>query len=62
MNIDQNEIGELADKVDPEGGPELADLFLSILELELAARHKKQPRLLPEYEKLIDDERRKGNG
>ena len=56
MNIDPSDIKKLASNVDSEDGDSLADLFLSLLEMEHNARHQKKPLLIKKFTQKIDEE------
>ena len=54
MNLDLEELRALASSIEEGDGEALADLFMSLLELENAARHSKRPRLVKKYNEAID--------
>ncbi len=56
MNLNEDEVSRLAELVDSRDAESLAKIFVSLLEVEHAARHKKRPRLVKSYEEVIDKE------
>ncbi len=62
MNLDEDEVSRLAELVDSGDAESLAKIFLSLLEVEHAARHKKRPRLVKSYQEAIDEEGGVSNG
>ena len=55
MNLDQSEVSRLAKLVEASDSESIASMFVSLLEIEHAARHKKRPRLVKSYEEVIDN-------
>ena len=56
MDLDEQEVIEMAKQIDPDRGEELANLFIQLLELEKQAMHQKRPQLVKKFIEAIDQE------
>ena len=55
MNIDHTEVVRLAKKIDSENGSQLAEIFLQLLNVEYASRHKSRPRITQQLTNILDE-------
>ena len=56
MDLDEQEVSKLAEKIDSENSELLAKLFIDLLNHEHAARHQSKPRLIQKFTDAIDEE------
>ena len=55
MNIDYTEVVRLAKEIDPENSSQLAEIFLQLLNIEYASRHKSRPRIIEQFTNVLDE-------
>ena len=49
MDLDEQEVSKLAEKIDSENSESLAKLFIDLLNLEHTARHQARPRMVQKF-------------
>ena len=55
MNIEYTEVVRLAKEIDPENSSQLAEIFLQLLNIESASRHKSRPRIIEQFTNVLDE-------
>ena len=56
MDLDEQEVNKLAEKIDSENSESLAKLFIDLLNHEHTVRHQSKPRLIQKFTDAIDEE------
>ena len=54
MNIDYTEVVRLAKKIDSENASQLAEIFIQLLNIEYASRHKSRPKITQQLTNILD--------
>ena len=55
MNIEYAEVVRLAKEIDSENAPQLAEIFIQLLQIEYASRHKSRPRIIEQFTNVLDE-------
>ena len=55
MNIDYTEVVRLAKEIDSENASQLAEVFIQLLNIEYASRHKSRPRIIEQFTNVLDE-------
>ena len=54
MNIEYAEMVRLAEEIDSENAPQLAEIFIQLLQIEYASRHKSRPKIIQQFTEIMD--------
>ena len=54
MNIEYAEMVRLAEEIDSENASQLAEIFIRLLQIEYASRHKSRPKIIQQFTEILD--------
>ncbi len=54
MNIEYAEMVRLAEEIDSENASQLAEIFIQLLQIEYASRHKSRPKIIQQFTEILD--------
>ena len=54
MNIEYAEMVRLAEDIDSENASQLAEIFIRLLQIEYASRHKSRPKIIQQFTEILD--------
>ena len=54
MNIEYAEVVRLAKEIDSENASQLAEIFIQLLQIEYASRHKSRPKIIQQFTEILD--------
>ena len=54
MNIEYTEVVRLAEEIDSENALQLAEIFIQLLNIEYASRHKSRPKIIQQFTEILD--------
>ena len=54
MNIEYTEVVRLAEEIDSENASQLAEIFIQLLNIEYASRHKSRPKIIQQFTEILD--------
>ncbi len=54
MNIEYTEMVRLAEEIDSENASQLAEIFIQLLQIEYASRHKSRPKIIQQFTEILD--------
>ncbi len=54
MNIEYTEVVRLAEEIDSENASQLAEIFIQLLQIEYASRHKSRPKIIQQFTEILD--------
>ena len=54
MNIEYAEVVRLAEEIDSENASQLAEIFIQLLNIEYASRHKSRPKIIQQFTEILD--------
>ena len=54
MNIEYAEMIRLAEEIDSENASQLAEIFIQLLQIEYASRHKSRPKIIQQFTEILD--------
>ncbi len=54
MNIEYAEMVRLAEEIDSENALQLAEIFIQLLNIEYASRHKSRPKIIQQFTEILD--------
>ena len=54
MNIEYAEMVRLAEEIDSENASQLAEIFIQLLQIEYASRHKSRPKIIQQFTEIMD--------
>ena len=55
MNIEYAEMVRLAEEIDSENASQLAEIFIQLLQIEYASRHKSRPKITQQLTNILDE-------